>query len=87
MYLLLGHLRYFYRSFFNKNIKTIHTKKSPSLFNHSFKPLFSVNGEEMNAFSYYLVNKTKYNYLIYIYILWSLLVHYMIGLILEKDFL
>jgi hypothetical protein len=45
----------------------------------------------MNAFSYYLVNKTKYNYLIYIYIyiyiLWSLLVHYMIGLILEKDFL
>ena len=70
MYLLLGHLRYFYRSFFNKNIKTIHTKKSPSLFNHSFKPLFSVNGEEMNAFSYYLVNKTKYNYLyIYIYIM------------------
>jgi hypothetical protein len=43
----------------------------------------------MNAFSYSLVNKTKYNYLIYIYIyiyiyiLWSLLVHYMIGLILE----
>jgi hypothetical protein len=45
----------------------------------------------MNAFSYSLVNKTKYNYLIYIYIyiyihiLWSLLVHYLIGLILEKE--